>query len=150
MGKVIHISQTPYSLQEELPLSSIIGSPVISKSGQELGKVKEVYTREVVMLGVIVKCFFGPRSFIGREYFGSIQQDALLLSIDPVTSMVGLPVLDVNGKMLGKVVRVVRDDTRNRFERIQVKKHIFKRPIEFSPDDIDTVSQHIILKVEVE
>lgn len=125
------------------------GKNIISRSGEILGKVRDVVFLNKNILGVLLRKRFREDVFIGIEMVESITEDAILLSIDPVTSLIGLPVFDKAGKKIGRVRRVIRQDDRNSFTSIAVKPGLLRRVIEIDVSDIKTISQHIILKVEV-
>lgn len=143
------ITSRRFDLADSHSTSDLKGKNVVSRGGEIVGKVKDVLFYDKDILGVILKKRFRKDVFIGIEMVASITQDAILLSIDPVTSLLGLPVFDKAGKKIGKVKGIIRQDERNNFKSIAVKPNIFRRTMEIDASDIKIISQHIILKVEI-
>jgi sporulation protein YlmC with PRC-barrel domain len=84
--------------------------------------------------------------FIGREFIGGVSEKAVRLSINPVTMLLGKQVFDADGKLLGKVVNVVRKGSINTFSAIDVKRRIYSRGMRIPKDEIDVSKKNIILK----
>jgi sporulation protein YlmC with PRC-barrel domain len=83
--------------------------------------------------------------FVGIEYLGDVSEESIVLSIDPVTELVGKKVFDADGRNLGKVVKLNRRSAENDFESLIVKKRIYSKGIVIPKKEIDTAKKNIIL-----
>ncbi|MGM5488371.1 MAG: PRC-barrel domain-containing protein [Nanobdellota archaeon] len=144
------IANSPQNLEQEFSLKRLKGKHVLSHSGEIIGKVKDIFIKDYAVIGILITKRGRPDLFIEKLHFESFREDAVVLKIDPVPRMVGLSVLDCNGRKIGKVSRVERPDTKNAFTAICVKKNIFTKEIRFESSDVKTISQNIILKIELE
>ncbi|MFP4423768.1 MAG: PRC-barrel domain-containing protein [Candidatus Woesearchaeota archaeon] len=142
------IAKKPYNLKEEFSLKKLLGKHVLSHSGEILGKVTDIYIKDYSIIGITVSK--NPDLFIEKTYFESFRENAVVLKIDPIPRIVGLPVLDCNGRKIGKVNRIERPDTTNTFTAIFVKKNLLSKEIRFEASEVQTISQNIILKIEIE
>ncbi len=148
MGKKIqHISSVLYRLDEEFNLKKLIGKRVLAKDAEELGKVEDIIIKNYNIIGITFSKIMGPRLFVDRSHIASFTPDAVILNIKPFTSLVGLEVLDKNGRIIGKVKKVLRNDTSNNFKEFIVKTGLFKK-ITFKFADIDKISDKLILNKE--
>ena len=111
---------------------------VISRSGEIIGKVREIRTKGFNVEGIIIsKPYSAAKEFIDRSFIKVLNQNEALLNINPVTSLKGLSVYDISGRKLGKVVKVLRKDNSNSFSSIVVKNRFYSRPILIGKDKID-------------
>jgi len=125
-------------------MSSYKGKKVFSKSGEYGGRIRDVILKNDVMAGVIVN---GKRKlFIDKEYFSSDTDDVVMLSIDPVTNIIGKQVFDADGKKIGRVIDVDRNTTSNTFSSLVVKKGLISKPINIPKEHIDILRKNVILK----
>ena len=95
------ISSKIKSLESTKSLASLMGKRVLSKSGEIAGKITDVITTNEKIIGIIISG--NQRQFIGKEFFKYDTEDSILLTIDPVTLMIGKQVFDNEGKKLGIV-----------------------------------------------
>lgn len=142
MGKTELISTKVKNLDAIEKFSEYIGKKVFSKSGAYVGKIKDVVIRRGSMIGVLVKS--KRKLFIGREFFETDSEDAIMLSIEPVTLIIGKQVFDSLGKKVGKVVDLERADTDNQFRALIIKKRIYFRPFTV-PRSAVTITKHNVL-----
>ncbi|MFW6013730.1 MAG: PRC-barrel domain-containing protein [Candidatus Nanoarchaeia archaeon] len=145
--KITQISSKEYNLEKEFKLKVIIGKRVIANDGQELGKVKDVIIKDLSVIGVIFSRHLGLKYFVDRSHIYSLTPEAVILKIKPYTSLLGLQVLDKNGRILGKVKDVKREDTSNNIKDFTVKVGFFKKAT-FKASDIDIISDRLILNKE--
>ncbi len=124
----------------------IIGKKVISKSGNSVGRVHDILLSGKGIAGIIASGRLRfSRLFIDEEFFGRVT-NAVMLSIDPVISLIGKQVFDADGKKLGKVVSLVRKGNENDFKAVVVKRRIYSKSVEIPKTDVDTFKKNIILK----
>lgn len=140
------------SEKDPLGMSSIrkqLGKKVFSKSGDRVGVISDVrYTKDKVEGFVVQRRI--KKVFIGREFLSGTSKEGIVLSIDPVTLLIGKKVFDADGKKLGKVSRVERTGSSNELKALVVKKHFFSRGISVPKSHIDVSKKNIILKVAYE
>jgi len=122
-----------------------IGKKVISKSGGTVGRVFDIAFREKSVEGIIVMKRIS-KLFIAREYVASMTSDAIMLSIDPSTMLVGRQVFDADGKKLGKVAKVLRKGMTNEIDAVIVRKNLYSKPLKISKQDIEACKKNILLK----
>jgi sporulation protein YlmC with PRC-barrel domain len=125
-----------------------LGKKVFSKSGNYVGKVREIMFRDDALSGLIVSG--KARVFVDREYIASDSGTAVMLGIDPVILMLGKQVFDSEGRKLGKVTGLDRKSTANTFSAIMVKRNIFTKPFMVANGDISVTKTNIITKTAFE
>ena len=123
---------------------SYLGKKVISKSGNVVGKVFDVLFLGNTITGIIVVKKIS-KLFLGKEFL-NVSEDAVMLSIDPVTALEGKRVFDADGKKMGKVKEVIRKGNTNTLSAIMIKKNFYSSAIKIPKDDIDISKKNIILK----
>lgn len=122
---------------------------VISKSGEIIGRVKEIRTKGFNVEGIIIsKPFSTYYQFVDRPLIKVLNRNQALLRINPVTSLKGLSVYDTSGRKLGKVTKVMRHDNSNNFTSIVVKNKFYSRQILIEKDKIDIMKKNIILNID--
>ena len=127
--------------------SSYIGKKVYSKSGEYIGKVYDLLFRDSCFLGIMVD---KRDIFIGKEFFRGESDNAIMLKIEPVTSLVGKQVFDAVGKKLGRVSDIKRKSNSNNYTDLWVKKSIYRKSFTVPKKDIEVAKKNIILKKEYE
>ncbi|MBN2111703.1 PRC-barrel domain-containing protein [Candidatus Woesearchaeota archaeon] len=123
---------------------SYIGRKVVSKSGNFVGKVYDVRFSGSVFAGIVVMKKLS-KVFIGKEFF-SVSRDAVMLSINPVTSLEGKQVFDADGKRMGKVTEIIRKGNSNTLEAVMVKKNLYSSAVKIPKSEISVSKKNIILK----
>ncbi|MBW2977709.1 hypothetical protein KY331_02585 [Candidatus Woesearchaeota archaeon] len=118
---------------------------VVSKSGEAIGKTKDVLFDKSGVKGIIVAKRIFKKFYLDSFYFSSVQ-DKIMLSIDPAILLAGKLVFDADGKKLGKVIRVIRRDNTNNFQKLLIKRKIYSKAKEVPKIDIDVMKKNIILK----
>jgi len=137
------LSSRTKKLESTKKFSSYIGKNVYSKSGELVGKVYDVIMKNDNMVGVIYKG--ASRVFIGKEFFKSDTDDAIMLKIEPVTGLIGKHVYDSTGKIIGKVVELKRKSTANSFDELRVKKAFYSMSVHIPKKFIAVAKKNIIL-----
>ena len=120
-------------------IKRLIGRRVVAKSGKTVGNVKDVLMQDYAVQGILAGGLF-----IDKQYILNTQQ-SIMLSIEPVTFLLGKLVYDADGKKLGKVVGIVRSGA-NDYTELEVKKNIISKPINIPKQDIETTKENILLK----
>jgi len=124
--------------------SKYFGRKVYSKSGEFVGKVYDIGMRAGCFFGIFVK---GKRKvLIEKNFISSDADGVIMLSIGPVTNLIGKQVFDSKGKIIGKVKDLERKTNANNYEGIVVKKSFFRRAFSVPKKDIEAAKQNIMLK----
>ena len=147
--KMISVSKNVKNPLQSESFRAYIGRKVISKSGEKIGKIHNVRFEGHTVSGFVISKIFS-KFFVGFEYIGEVSDESIVLSIDPVTELVGKHVFDADGRNLGKVSRLNRDDSKNDFESLIVKKRIYSKGILIPKKEIDVMKKNIILKTVYE
>lgn len=142
--KIEAVSNKAVNIDELGKFSSYIGKKVYSKTGELVGKVYDIVIKNDCMVGVLYKRDLNI--FIGKEFFKSDNDDAIMLSIDPVTGLIGKKVYDSTGKYVGKVVELKRKKNSNNYDELRVKKSFFFKSVYIPKEKIAVAKKNIILK----
>lgn len=123
---------------------SLLGKKVISKSGEYLGKVRDILSEDDKITGILAKRGF-TRYFVDTEYINS-DTDKVMLNIDPVMRLRKMHVFDSDGQKLGRVIDIERKDNSNDFSHIVIRKRIWSKPQKIEKAKIEVARKNIILK----
>lgn len=137
------ISQTDKNILKFESIKDYLGKKVVSKSGKTIGSVMDVLFTDKGIKGVIVYKLF-TSFYVDKAFFNTVDNKAML-SIDPVPLLKGKQVFDLDGKKLGKVVKVNRKNNNNDFESLTVRKRFFSKSIRIPKSEIDVMKNNIIL-----
>jgi sporulation protein YlmC with PRC-barrel domain len=122
---------------------------VISKSGEIIGRVRNLRIRGFNVEGIVISRLFSThKEFIDKAFIKTFNQDQILLKINPVPSLKGLKVYDRSGRKLGKVRKVLRQDNRNDFTSLVVKDRFYSRSILVGKSNIGIMKKNIILNMD--
>lgn len=128
-------------------VKDILGVRVLSKSGENIGVVKDVRygLRSMGIKGILTKHPFKGFLYIGSGYIEIISDESIILSIDPATLLIDKRVITHQGKVIGKVKKVDRVRNTNAISKIHVKRFLHKAFV-IKPLDIEKNGDSIILK----
>lgn len=144
------ITDFEIDVEKEFGLKKLKGKRVISKDGEVIGRVKDIIIKQYKVVGIVVKKLFRRPLFISRTFFDSFTEKAVILKINPVTAIAGLAVLDSDGKNVGKVKSITRTTAGNEFDSIIIKKGLFGKKRVIPAENVEKISEYIILNIEVE
>ena len=139
------ISSKIYDVEQMNFLSGYLGKKVFSESGDKIGTIKDVVFEKGSHKGFLLS----KNLFIDKEYFTIDFEQAMMLKIEPVTSLIGKIVFDVDGKRIGKVQDIERSNNSNDFKAILVKKNIFSKPVVIEKKKIEMAKKNVILNVSL-
>jgi sporulation protein YlmC with PRC-barrel domain len=142
VAKMEIISTKIKSIDKLKTLRSYLGKTVISKSGEPVGKIVDIIAKDDVLAGMILS----GDIFIDKEFIESDSGEALMLSIDPITSIVGMVVFDADARKIGKVIGLERKANTNSFTGLIVKKRIYTKPFIVPKQDINTFKKNVVLR----
>ncbi|TLX82173.1 MAG: PRC-barrel domain containing protein [Thaumarchaeota archaeon] len=121
------------------------GKKVIDREGIEYGKVRHVHinsdTLEVV--GITVHEGLNKDYFLSRDYLDRFTEESVLLSSAPIRTEI--PVVDIDGRKIGKVKRLHISKETNELESIEVSEGLTGSRI-FHTSEIWGVGEKIILR----
>ncbi len=142
------ISPTDRNVLKFESIRDYLGKKVVSKSGKTIGSVKDVLFTGNGIKGIIVAKGLS-KFYVDSAYLNTVSKKAML-SINPITLLIGKEVFDIDGRMLGKVIEVIRKNNTNDFEAIIVKKRIYSKGVEIPKSNIDILKKNIILNKSYE
>ncbi len=142
------IKHNTLPFKDTVEVNDIVGRKVLTKDGEEIGKVKSVHIhpKDLTVEGIVMDPgFFDAYQFIGSGYIGSITDEGIVLNIHPVTEYVGVKVFDFTGKEIGKVKEVNRSKQTNTLLSILVDRD-GKEDVIIRADYIAAAGKNIVLK----
>lgn len=140
------LTTSKVNLELTTNLRSYLGKKVYSKSGDIVGSVQDILLNSKHSFqGIMVKTGLRSSLFIGRKYVKELTPVSIMLSIDPVTSLVGKFVFDADGKKLGRVFELKRSSDANSFYALTIRKHRFSKPRDIPKEHIHVAKKNIIL-----
>ena len=142
-GKKIEII-SPKNIENGDFLTAYISKKVYSKSGDYVGRIYDMVVDDDKILGFMVKG--KRRMFINKEYVSSNVEEIIMLSIEPVIDLIGKLVFDSEGRRLGKVTDVERDNSSNTFTSVIVGRGFLAKHFIIPKQDINVHKMNIILK----
>lgn len=130
-------------LADTVSARHFLGKKVYSTSGDHVGRVHDVVLKNNALAGLLV---VGKKLlFIDYEYCTSGAVDGIVLKIDPVTMLKGKIVFDSQGRKLGKVKSIERENNKNYCSKLVVRKGLFSRPRLIPYDEVEVSKKNIIL-----
>ena len=150
MSEIENIVKEERKNDDERSLKSVLGSKVISQSGEIVGIVEDVVYNGYSIKGFLVKTpAFRKNVFIDKSFLDRFSVKGVMLNIDPVTTFIGKVVFDLSGRNIGKVTKVNRKDDLNIFNSLTVKKGVFGKEILISKSYVAVIKKNVILKVNI-
>lgn len=121
-----------------------IGISVFDSKGNDCGKIQSLCIDPLtfVMSGIMVKMRLSQEYFISKSYFESINENSLTLNSIPIKP--GDKIVDVDGKNMGKVIKINFNYETNKLESLEIKS-VFKSKI-IASDRIVGVGEKITIK----
>ena len=146
--KIEILSMKHINLESAKTSSYYIGKKVFSKLGNQIGIVKNIVLKNNLLAGFIV---VGRKTiFIDKEYIDSESEKALMLSMHPVTELIGKQVFDKVGRKLGKVISLERKTNTNNFTNLIIKANIYSKPFKVPKEHVSAYKENIILNKDYE
>jgi len=125
----------------------ILGKEAIDSNGAVLGVVTKVHIDKKIrkIVGITIDMgILKPDLYVGVDHIKNFGQDAVLLKKVPIQKYKGFKVLTAEGKVLGKVIEMIADDTH--IKEFVIKNKEFLEPIKIKYKDIKDIGESIILK----
>lgn len=150
MGEINIIATHAKRIDSINTLTRYINKNVFTKDGEKIGRVRDIVFDKTVIHGIMVAKFrFFKKMYVGMEYVDRFTPDSVLLRINPVILMLGKIVFDSEGKIVGRVKRVIRKNNSNAFDSIVIKKGLFSKEKTIDPKDMIILKKNIRLKIEL-
>lgn len=121
-----------------------IGKTVFDHKGRDCGKVQslQIDPQAFAVSGIMAKKRLTKEYFISQGYFDEIKESGLYLNSVPIKP--NDKVVDVEGKNLGKVIKINLDPETNKLESLEIKSGFKSRTV-FS-DNIVGIGEKIKVK----
>ena len=148
MKNVLQVKQHERAFENTITLDKLKGRHVISHGGHVIGRIENVRINPLTfsLEGVVVRCeSIGESVYIGKNYFKSLSYESIILKIELVLLLKGKTVINFNGKVIGKVIDVVRKGATNNLQGIIVKS-LWSKPFTITRSAIKLVGKNIVLK----
>lgn len=128
---------------------SFFWKKIISHSGNPCGRILDIFIQDGKLAGFAVIRGFRTY-FIGSEFVENDSGEAVVLSIEPVYLLIGKSVFDSEGRRLGRLNRLVRNDRSNEFAAIVVKRKFYTPGMTIPASHIAVSKHNIVLKETLE
>lgn len=133
-------------LEQEHKLKNYEWKKVMGVRGENLGRVCNlIFGKNHELLALVVFKNF-KKYYFDVNYIESITKSGIKLSITPVTTLLNKKVFDIEGRLMGKVVDIIKPDYKNDFTEIVVKKTFISKKQIINKKEIKTNTKNIILK----
>ncbi len=131
--------------RKQIKADEFKGKKVIDREGIEYGKVRHIHinsdTLEVV--GITVHEGLNKEYFLSRDYVDRFTEESVLLSSAPLRT--DIPVVDIDGRKIGKVKRLHISKDTDELESIEVSEGLTGSRI-FHTSEIWGIGEKIILR----
>ncbi|TLY04786.1 MAG: hypothetical protein E6K87_02575 [Thaumarchaeota archaeon] len=131
--------------RKQIKADEFKGKKVIDREGIEYGKVRHIHinsdTLEVV--GITVHEGLNKEYFLSRDYVDRFTEESVLLSSAPMRT--DIPVVDIDGRKIGKVKRLNISKDTDELESIEVSEGLTGSRI-FHTSEIWGIGEKIILR----
>lgn len=149
MKEVYIVEKGDASIDETSNLKRLLGARVLSVNGIVVGRVREVRIDpgKLSLEGIFVsRGIFQPALYIGASYFERASNDAVILNIDPFVLLKGKGVVSSDGKRIGRIKDLIRDDFSNNVKEIIVGK-LFGKDFKIPYENVKLTGKSTILKI---
>ena len=128
LGKM-NMTQTSEELSRYWTPKQFIGKTVFDNKGLDCGKIQSLHIdpQTFAVSGVIAKRRLSKEYFISSGYFDEINKSGLHLNSIPIKP--NDKVVDVEGKNIGKVIRINLNPETNKLESLEVKSGFKSRTV---------------------
>ena len=135
--------------QDELITSDdILGKEIIDSTGEILGVIQKLHIdkQKKEITGVTIdQGFMRPDLFIGLEYIKQFGIDTVFLNTYPKEKIIGMNVIDKNGKQIGHVTDIDYK-SKNKIRAIKVKHGVIQKINTINIQEIKEIGYNVILK----
>ncbi|TGK34340.1 hypothetical protein EHQ12_16560 [Leptospira gomenensis] len=142
---MILFSDNEKEFQDSKSFWTSFGRNVLSKTGENSGRLIDVRFRSGALSGIVVLKRF-RRIYFSKEHLKTDSKERLLLKIDPPSNLLGKRVYDKNARLLGTVVSIQTAPGSPKLVRFWVRKFPVSPKLELYPEDIETSLKNVLLK----
>jgi sporulation protein YlmC with PRC-barrel domain len=110
------------------PAQQFVGIPVFDRKGNDCGKIQSlrIDPQTFSISGIMVKKRLSTEYFLSTAYFETLSKSSLRLNSIPIKP--NDKIVDVDGKKVGKVIKIHLNSETNKIESLEIKSH-FKSKI---------------------
>ena len=148
MKAMHYIHKKENSIDNTINIRKVINSVVLSKGGLLIGRISEVriHPHKLKIQGVVInRGFFKKPIYVGENYFGRVTENSIILEIEPSVLLIGKRVINSDGKYAGRVMEVVRKESKNDIKFLKVKS-TFSRTFDIKIEDVEHLGKSIVLR----
>ena len=122
------------------------GKKVMDREGIQYGKLKHIHINQntLEVTGITVSEGFNKDYDLSRDYIDRFTDESVLLSSPPIRC--GVPVVDIDGKKIGKVKKLHKDPDTNALVSIEVAEGLFGKHM-FPKSEIWGIGEKVILRL---
>ncbi|MBI2545888.1 PRC-barrel domain-containing protein [Candidatus Woesearchaeota archaeon] len=138
-------------LEGSVETSKIIGKKVLAASGQRIGSIRAIYLNpnDLAVQGITVKRgAFEHDDCFSASQIKSLGKDGAVLSVTPISELIGLKVYDAAGRNIGKVKRV--QPGKNRIKSIVIHRGMLEKDLIVEEEEIAQIGDSVMLNKRVE
>ena len=122
------------------------GKKVMDREGIKYGKLKHIHINQntLEVTGITVSEGFNKDFDLPRDYIDRFTDESVLLSTPPIRC--DIPVVDIDGKKIGKVKKLHHDPDTNELTSIEVTDGLFGKRI-FPKSEVWGIGEKVILRL---
>ena len=122
------------------------GKTVIDREGIKYGKIKHIHINQntLEVTGITVSAGFHKDYDLSRDYIDRFTDESALLSTPPIRC--DIPVVDIDGKKIGKVKKLHHEPDTNELISIEVTEGLFGKRM-FPKSEIWGIGEKVILRL---
>ena len=143
----INMEQTHKGFSRYWTSKQFIGKAVFDNKGKDCGKVQslQIDPQTFAVSGIMAKKRLSKEYFISQGYFEEINESGLYMNSIPIKP--NDKVVDVEGKNMGKIVKINLNPETNKLESLEVKSGFKSRMV--LSDSIVGVGEKITIKSQL-
>ena len=144
VGEILNMAQTHEGFSRHWTPKQFIGKSVFDNKGRDCGKIQSLHIdpQTFTISGVIAKKLLAKEYFISRGYFEEVNEFGLHLNSIPIKPRD--KVVDIEGKNMGKVIKINLNPETNELESLEVKSGFKSRTV--SSENIIGIGEKIKIK----
>ena len=139
-----NMAETPERLSRYWIPKQFIGKAVFDNKGRDCGKIQSLHIdpQTFTISGIMAKRRLAKEYFISQGYFDEINESGLHLNSVPIKP--NDKVVDIEGKNMGKVIKINLNLETNKLESLEVKSGFKSRTV--SSENIVGIGEKIKIK----
>ncbi|MBN2422161.1 PRC-barrel domain-containing protein [Candidatus Woesearchaeota archaeon] len=149
---MVEIRKKSMPMNKTVNMNKVLGKKVLSKDGQDIGKVGAVHVdpKTMTLQGITIdKGIFETNDYIGRNYIENLSNSGAVLNITPIKEFLGLEVFDSKAKKIGKVKEIRRTGDTNQLLSIVVDRGLTSEDLIVTENEIKEIGDNVMLATPV-